>query len=42
MQDEPLYKPVLHVEMEGTNLAAFGFVWNGESRKILVRYFYTI
>jgi len=33
MEDETLYKPVLCVETEGTNLAAFGFMWNSESRK---------
>lgn len=42
MQDETLYKPVLHVEIEGTKLVALGFIWNSESRKNICEVFYTI
>lgn len=39
---ETLYKPVLCVETEGTNLAALEFMWNSDSRKHICEVFYTI
>lgn len=33
LRDETLYQPVLPVETEGTNAAAFGFMWNHKRRK---------